>query len=154
MLLVSQLVLLIFATRAFSLLTRGFELITCGFELVTRELELATGGFELVTRGFELVTRQLELVTRGFDLVTRNLCFTFPLLTWLTNNYNTYIKQYLTKWKQPYNEIWSGNIKCDGNIFLQKTRLASDFFLFFEKAVYEVKASSVQLSFKSFNIFR
>ena len=29
--------------------------------------------------------------------------------TWLTNNYNTYVTQYLTKWRQPDNEIWSVN---------------------------------------------
>ena len=29
--------------------------------------------------------------------------------TWFTNNSNTYITQYLTKVRQPYNEIWSVN---------------------------------------------
>ena len=29
--------------------------------------------------------------------------------TWLTNNYNTRIGQYLSKYRQPINEIWSGN---------------------------------------------
>ena len=29
--------------------------------------------------------------------------------TWLTNNYNSYIDQYLTKQRQPDNEIWLVN---------------------------------------------
>ena len=42
------------------------------------------------------------------------------------------------------------------NIFLQKSyrneagRLVSDFFLFFKKALYEVKANGLQLSFNHF----
>ena len=33
----------------------------------------------------------------------------YDVTTWLTNNYNTHIVQYLTKLKQSDNEIWSGN---------------------------------------------
>ena len=33
----------------------------------------------------------------------------YDVTTWLTNNYNTYITQYLTKQRQPEVEIWSGN---------------------------------------------
>ena len=33
----------------------------------------------------------------------------FDVTTWLTNNYNTHITQYLRKERQPGIEIWSGN---------------------------------------------
>ena len=34
----------------------------------------------------------------------------YDVTAWLTNNYNTHIAQYLTKERQPDNEIWSDNI--------------------------------------------
>ena len=33
----------------------------------------------------------------------------YDITAWLTNNYNPYIAQYLTKQKQPDNEMWSVN---------------------------------------------
>ena len=82
-----------------------------------------------------------------------------------TNNYNTCIAQYLTKERQPDNEIWSVNrIYIDKycyikiNIFLQRQcrkwgREASPrpIFIFFKKNFNKVKASGLQVTF---NIFR
>ena len=66
--------------------------------------------------------------------------------TWLTNNYNTYIAQYLMKWKQPDHEIWSGNF-CFSKIMQKMTReIVPVLFLFF-KSLYEVKEWGLQLSF-------
>ena len=33
----------------------------------------------------------------------------YDITAWLTNTFYTYIAQYLTKWRQPYKEIWSDN---------------------------------------------
>ena len=58
--------------------------------------------------------------------------------------------------RQPDNEIWSVNRRSYKKYFAayhteNKTeRLVPDFFLFFKKALYEVKASGLQLSFDIF----
>ena len=71
MLLILQLVLLFFLTRA-------FQLVTCRYELVTHEFELATRRFELVICEIKLVTCKSELANRIFKPVfyvsTRYLC--------------------------------------------------------------------------------
>ena len=33
----------------------------------------------------------------------------YDVTAWLTNNYNTHIAQYLTRWRQLGNEFWTGN---------------------------------------------
>ena len=75
-------------THAFNLATRAFSLLTCGFELVSRGFGLVFCGFEFVTHRFELVTRVFELVTCISEVATRNLCFTFPPISRLRNNFS------------------------------------------------------------------
>ena len=36
-------------------------------------------------------------------------CERYDATTWITNNYNTHIAQYLTEKRQPDNETWSIN---------------------------------------------
>ena len=46
----------------------------------------------------------------------------YDVTVYLTNNYNTYISQYLKKQRKPDNEIWCHSIEYYKiNIFLQKT---------------------------------
>ena len=73
----------------------------------------------------------------------------------LINNYNTHIAQYLTKQRQLDNEI--GSVNRIWEIFFFKSHaenksgiLVPGLFLLFKKALFEVKASGLQLSFKKF----
>ena len=75
--------------------------------------------------------------------------------TWLTNNCNTYIAQYLTKLRQPDNETFAINRINERNIFLYtlEGRLVQyQTSLFFKKAYHEVKANCLQLSFNIISI--
>ena len=81
--------------------------------------------------------------------------FTFKtsdVTAWLVNNYDTHIAQ-----RQPDNEIWSVNRIYPEKYFSLKNyaeneagKLVSDRFLSFKKALYQVKASGLQLDFTIF----
>ena len=98
-------------------------------------------------------------IKKWFDYKAKVNFKIYDVTTQVTNNYNRYNAQYLKKQRQPDNEIWSCNIKYNKtNIFFSKItqkmgeedQLETS-FCFFKKALYEVKASDLQLSF---NIFR
>ena len=81
----------------------------------------------------------------------------FDVTTWLTNNHNTHIAQYLTKQKATRQPKYGQVIEYDKkNIFLQNNtenevgRLVADLSLFFKKSLYQVKTSALQLSFNIF----
>ena len=80
----------------------------------------------------------------------------YDVTTWLTNNCNTHIAQYLTKERQSDNEIWSVNrtsreiFRFKNHIENEAERPVPELILFLKKALYEVKASGLQVSFDIF----
>ena len=97
---------------------------------------------------------QKELLTQKDKVNFKN----YDVTNWLTNISNTYIAQYFTKQKQLDNENQSVHRFITREIFFFKNHeenllgeLVPDFFLFFKKTLYVMKASGLQLSF---NIFR
>ena len=81
----------------------------------------------------------------------------YDVTTWLTNNYNSHIAQYLTKERQPDNEIWSVNTE----IFFFKNhpknvvgRRAPHLFLTFKKALFGIRASGLQLDLSTWHMIK
>ena len=81
----------------------------------------------------------------------------YDVTTWLTNNYNAHIAQYLTKERQPDNEIWSVNTE----IFFFKNhpknvvgRRAPHLFLTFKKALFGIRASGLQLDLSTWHMIK
>ena len=54
----------------------------------------------------------------------------YDVTAWLTNTYNTHIVQYLTKERQPDNEIWSDNIFFKNHAENKAERLVPDLSVF------------------------
>ena len=99
----------------------------------------------------KLLDQKDKVNLKIYDLTTNN---------WLTNIYITHITQYFRKEKQPDNDIWSVNRIQQKQYFSseikQKIWLGDQFqisVLSFKKAIYQVKASGLGLSFNILSFF-
>ena len=77
----------------------------------------------------------------------------YDVTAWLTKNCNTHIAQYLTNQTMKFGQLIEYpkiNILFKNYTENEAGKLVPDRFLFFQKALYQVKASGLQLDFSIF----